>query len=107
MLLILENLGIVESVGRTVSWVRSPSESVGITESVMRYFLRTISLTETVLVTETIAFMKIFNRTYSDVVSIIEHVRFPLNWLKRVVPTSVWTPRTPPSSTDWHPRVKP
>lgn len=93
---IMETLGITETFSRTVSWTRTFSENSGIIEAVTRVFVRTISLVESIVITETISIVRNLSIVISNFVSIIEHVRFPLNWLKRTKPTTTWTPRTKP-----------
>lgn len=93
---IAEALGIVETLSRTVSWIRSPSESVGITETVTRIRTAFANLTETLTIIENVTRTLIFGRTVSEIVSIIETLRTPLNWLKRTKPTTTWIPRTKP-----------
>lgn len=95
---ILETLGINESLGRTWSATRSFSESVGITErfSGVTTYIRGLIETQTIIEYLVASIQIIRTLVLSEIVTIIEYVRFPLNWLKRTKPTTTWTPRTKP-----------
>ena len=95
---ILETLGINESFSRSWSTARSFSESLGVTETFTRVATYVRGLTETQTITEyiTAAVQIIRTLVLSEVVSIIEYVRTPLNWLKRTPPSTTWTKRTKP-----------
>jgi hypothetical protein len=93
---ILESLGIVDSISRTWSATRSPSDTVSISEAVSKSAGFVRSVLDNVGITDTVTKGIALIRSMTDYVGITEYVSFPLNWLKRTRPTTTWTPRTKP-----------
>lgn len=91
---LLETMGIIDTVSRTVSWTRSFTDTVTITEIFVR--ITEIIITDLVAITDSFSRAWSLSRSLLDLSTIIEYVRLPLNWLKRTKPTTLWTPRTKP-----------
>ncbi len=103
-----ELISISESFSRVVSWNRAMSESLGITENFSRAVAFTRELVESVGITDLLTRAVSYGRILVEAISITEYLRTPLNWLKRTVPSTTWTKRTPPSpSSSWTARTPP
>lgn len=112
-----ESVAIVERFSRSWTAVRGQSDSVGISDSagasgnrlslsdsvpivdtVTRVWISSRVLSETSSIIESISAQVQVIRTLvlSEVMSIVDTVRTPLNWLKRIKPSTIWTKRTKP-----------
>lgn len=93
---LLETLGINESLSRAWTVSRSFSETVSITEIIAKLRLSIVNIVEQIVIIETVTVNKVLSIMLMDVVDIIEYVRTPLNWIKRIKPSTLWTKRTKP-----------